>query len=184
MPRQTPSQTIGPFFHHDMFLEDANIMVSDQTRGQRITIVGQVFDGEGEPVTDAMVELWQADAQGYFNHPQDPNQAQADRHFRGFGRAETVNNGRFVFQTIKPGCIPGQATPYVNVRVFARGMLIHAVTRLYFDDEAGNADDPVLNSIDPARRRTLIAQEQSDSGLTYCYDIHLQGEQETVFFDP
>jgi protocatechuate 3,4-dioxygenase alpha subunit len=167
---------------------EENILVTEQTAGQRIIIEGTVYDGDGAPVPDAMVEIWQPDARGYFNHPADPNHTQADPAFRGFGRSDTVNDGKFHFETVKPGAITGadgqMAAPYVNVRVFARGMLIHAVTRIYFADESANQSDPVLSAIAPARRRTLIAQP-SDTGSPLCYrfDIRLQGEGETVFFD-
>jgi len=185
MPGQSPSQTVGPFFHYGLIHGNENILVNEQTAGQRIDIKGRVFDGDGEPVPDAMVEIWQADAQGFFNHPADPNQAKADKNFRGFGRSDTVNGGQFYFKTIKPGIIPGTQTPYVNVRIFSRGMLIHAYTRLYFSDESGNADDPVLNSIPDERRSTLIAQRIEVDGVPpYQFDVHLQGEGETVFFDP
>jgi protocatechuate 3,4-dioxygenase alpha subunit len=188
MQKQTPSQTIGPFFHYGLIFGGENILVKERTAGERITIKGTVFDGDGEPVPDAMIEIWQADAQGFFNHPADPNQARADKHFQGFGRSDTVNGGRFLFKTIKPGPVvqenqPEQA-PYVNARVFSRGMLIHAVTRLYFSDEPANEQDPVLNSVAPERRATLIARRQdSEDWPTYRFDIHLQGDRETVFFD-
>lgn len=180
---QSSSQTVGPFFHFGLILGGENMLVNEKTHGQRIYIKGQVFDGDGAPVTDALVEIWQADAQGYFNHPADPHQAQADLHFRGFGRSGTTGEG-FWFKTIKPGLVAGTAAPYVNVRLFSRGMLIHAVTRLYFSDETGNQADAVLNSIKPERRQTLIAMlEESDDLPTYRFDIRLQGEKETVFFD-
>jgi protocatechuate 3,4-dioxygenase alpha subunit len=187
MLKQTPSQTVGPFFSFGLTLGGENMLVNERTSGQRIYIEGRVLDGDGEPVPDALVEIWQADAYGFFNHPADPNQAKADRYFHGFGRSGTVEGGRFWFKTIKPGPIPGpdQQAPHVNVRVFARGMLIHAVTRLYFSDESANEHDPVLNSVNPKRRQTLIAVRQESEDLpTYRFDIHLQSERETVFFDP
>jgi protocatechuate 3,4-dioxygenase alpha subunit len=190
MLKQTPSQTVGPFFHFGLTLGSENVLVNERTSGQRIYIEGRVLDGDGEPVPDAMVEIWQADAQGRFNHPADPQHAKADKFFRGFGRSGTATDGKFWFKTIKPGPVPwddGQnQAPHVNIRVFARGMLIHAVTRLYFSDEEANQADPVLNSIeDPAHRQTLIAaREESEDLPCYCFDIHLQGERETVFFNP
>jgi protocatechuate 3,4-dioxygenase alpha subunit len=183
MLTQTGSQTVGPFFRIGMIRGGENTLVQDETVGERIYIKGQLFDGDGELVDDAAIEIWQADAYGYFNHPADPNQARADQNFRGFGRSETRGRG-FWFRTVKPGVIPGTTAPYINVRVFSRGMLIHAVTRLYFDDESANGDDPVLNSVPADRRSTLIAQrEKTDDIPTYRFDIHLQGDQETVFFD-
>ncbi len=189
MYRQTPSQTIGPFFHPALLKGGENILVDDETIGQHIRIVGTVFDGEGKPVTDALLEIWQADAQGFFNHPADPHNNQADRHFHGFGRTGTVNAGRFEFKTVKPGPVSGRdgqlQPPYINVRIFSRGMLIHTYTRLYFSDENANANDTILNSIRPDRRGTLIATcEETNDLPTYRFDIHLQGEQETVFFEP
>src|SRR5262245_19241606 len=138
---QTPSQTVGPFFHDGLFSNgDENILVNDQTKGQRILVRGQVLDGEGNPVPDAMLEIWHADSNGYFNHAADPNHGKADKDFRGFGRADTANQGHYVFKTIKPGRVPydeeKQQAPHINVRVFSRGMLIHAYTRLYFADES------------------------------------------------
>lgn len=187
---QTPSQTVGPFFHVGLPAADEQVLVDSQTLGQRIALVGAVFDVAGQPVPDALIEIWQADAQGHFNHPADAHPAEADRHFRGFGRSGTDAHGQFSFQTVRPGVVAGQEgarpAPHVDVRVFARGLLIHAVTRLYFPDEAANAADPVLNSIDdPARRQTLIAaREAGAEAPTYRFDIHLQGEHETVFFEP
>jgi protocatechuate 3,4-dioxygenase alpha subunit len=167
-----------------------NVLVNERTSGERIYIEGRVLDGAGEPVSDAMVEIWQADTHGIFNHPADPQHRQADQYFRGFGRSGTAGDGKFWFKTIKPGRVGWDAqqdqAPHVNIRVFARGMLIHAVTRLYFSDESANQADPVLTSIeDPARRQTLIAiREESEDLPTYRFNIHLQGKQETVFFNP
>ena len=190
MLKQTPSQTIGPFFHMGIPRGIENSLVDQNTHGERIRITGQIFDGEGQPIQDALIEIWQADSGGHFNHPADPNQTQADPHFRGFGRSDTVDEGRFWFQTVKPGLVPGHdgqmQAPHINVRVFARGMLIHAVTRLYFAGDPTNQTDAVLNSIDvAARRQTLIATLESSGDIpTYRFDIHLQGELETVFFEP
>ena len=191
MLTQSPSQTVGPFFHYGLFFGGENVLVNEQTADQPILIKGRVLDGDGQPIPDAMVEIWQADAQGRFNHPADPQQAQADPHFRGFGRAETTGPGnQFVFQTVKPGAVAWDAerkqAPHINVRVFARGMLIHAYTRLYFSDERdANSADPVLNLVEAARRLTLIVQLEKTACLpTYRFDIVLQGVGETVFFDP
>jgi protocatechuate 3,4-dioxygenase alpha subunit len=190
MAEQSPSQTVGPFFHIGLIRpgENLNAMVGDRTQGQRILVRGRVLDGTGMPVPDALVEAWQADAQGIYPHPNDPRHAQADPHFGGFGRAATDPRGEFTFNTIKPGPIarPGSPTmaPHLNLRVFARGMLIHANTRAYFPDEPANDDDPVLSMVDGRRRHTLIAVHEPGEGLpTYRFDIVLQGEKETVFFD-
>lgn len=188
---QTPSQTVGPFFHFGMVPEGgANVLASDETHGERILIRGRVLDGEGVAVPDALLEIWQADANGCYNHPDDPRHAQADPHFRGFGRADTVDDGKFAIQTIKPGPVPFDGervqAPHINVRIFSRGLLTHAYTRIYFsDEEEANAADPVLNLVDPERRHTLIARRQEQGGApVYVFDIKLQGRDETVFFDP
>ena len=185
---QSPSQTVGPFFSYGLFFGGEDILVTDQTAGERIVLTGQVFDGDGQPIPDAMVEIWQADAQGFYNHPLDPNHARADKSFRGFGRSETVDEGTFYFKTIRPGRVAAEEplpAPHINVRVFARGMLIHAVTRLYFSDESANESDPLLNTVDAARRPTLIARREPSADLPrYRFDIHLQGKGETVFFNP
>lgn len=178
---QSPSQTVGPFFHYGLVFGGENTLVNEQTKGQRILLTGRVYDGDGEVVPDALLEIWQADAEGIFNHPNDPNQAEVDTHFRGFGRADTVNKGVYTFKTIKPGSQGG--VPYINVRVFSRGILIHAVTRVYFSDEE-NTKDAVFAGIPEARQATLIGQlEQNQDLPTYRFDIHMQGSKETVFFD-
>jgi protocatechuate 3,4-dioxygenase alpha subunit len=195
MLKQTPSQTVGPFFSYGLIFGSENILINEHTAGERIYIQGQVFDGDGQPVTDALIEIWQADAQGIHNHPADPQGERADKDFRGFGRSETVDEGKFRFKTIKPGSLPSHSSvlspqsslqaPHINVRVFARGMLTHAVTRLYFADEEANQTDSLLNTVASERRPTLIATREESAGLpTYRFDIHLQGERETVFFDP
>jgi protocatechuate 3,4-dioxygenase alpha subunit len=185
MVKQTASQTAGPFLRIGLINGGRqNDLVQEETAGKRIKITGVVYDGNDEPITDAMVEIWQADANGIFDHPSDPLREQADPHFRGFGRSETTKGGVFTFHTIKPGGRDGNA-PYINVHVFARGMLLHVMTRIYFEDEAANETDPVLGAVEAERRPTLIAtREESDDMPRYRYDIHIQGELETVFFDP
>jgi protocatechuate 3,4-dioxygenase alpha subunit len=191
MSNQSPSQTVGPFFHIGLIREgeNMNVMVSAQTSGQRILVRGKVLDGDGEPISDAMLEIWQADAEGIYGHPADPRHSDADPAFGGFGRAPTNNSGEYSFKTIKPGAIEreGETTmaPHINFRIFARGMLIHAYTRMYFPDQAENEADAVLQMISNADRRlTLIAdQEAGDDLPTYRFDLFLQGEKETVFFD-
>jgi protocatechuate 3,4-dioxygenase alpha subunit len=188
---QTPSQTVGPFFLFGLIRGAEHVLVNDQTRGQRIIVHGHVFDGSGTPIDDAMVEIWQADAAGIFNHPSDPRCGQVDKHFRGFGRAGTSNREReYSFKTVKPGAVPGPGgttqAPHLNMLVFARGMLLHVITRVYFSDESSNEHDPILSSIsDKERRRTLIAvREAVEDAPTYRMDIRLQGDRETVFFSP
>ncbi|MDJ0757606.1 MAG: protocatechuate 3,4-dioxygenase subunit alpha [Ardenticatenaceae bacterium] len=181
MASQSSSQTIGPFFHGALIRGKEHILISDQSEGERILIQGQLFDGDGHPVPDGMIEIWQADGRGFFNHPADPHRSQADPHFRGFGRAETTDG--FTFYTIRPGIIPGHVVPFINVRIFARGMLIHAVTRIYFDDEKENENDPVLRLVPPHRRHTLLAVgEDGGRWPTFRFNIYLQGPRETVFF--
>ncbi|GIW25031.1 protocatechuate 3,4-dioxygenase subunit alpha [Meiothermus sp.] len=182
MRPQSPSQTVGPFFAFALVREGGNVLVNEETQGEHILLRGQVLDGDAQPVDDALVEIWQADAQGRFRHPADPNYALADPHFRGFGRSGTASGG-FWFRTVKPGPVPPSPVPCIAVRVFARGMLIHAVSRLYFSDH-DNTQDPLFASLDPERRETLVAERQlTPAGVVYRWDIRLQGPRETVFFD-
>lgn len=185
MIKQSSSQTAGPFFRIGLIYGKAqNDLVKEDTLGERITLTGVVYDGDGEPIPDALIEIWQPDANGIFNHPSDPLQEQADPHFHGFGRAETRNAGLYEFKTIKPGSRNEEA-PYINLHIFGRGMLVQALTRVYFSDEPANADDPTLNAVEPERRHTLIAtREGSDSPPVFRFDIRMQGEDETVFFNP
>jgi protocatechuate 3,4-dioxygenase alpha subunit len=187
--RQTPSQTVGPFFSLGLTRAPMNLLASEGTQGERVRIEGQVLDGEGKPVPDAMVEIWQANRYGRYNHPEDIQEKPLDPTFMGWGRAGTDKHGEYYFETIKPGPVPGNGeavqAPHINLVVFARGMLVHAFTRIYFSDEPANADDPVLSSIrNKARRNTLIAAREERNGQTiYRFDIRLQGQNETVFFD-
>jgi protocatechuate 3,4-dioxygenase alpha subunit len=187
--RLTPSQTIGPFFEPALLRADArrNVLVGPDTEGQRIRIEGQVLDGEGEPVPDAMVELWQANSHGRYNHPADGRDLPLDPAFLGFGRSDTDEDGRFWFETIKPGPVPapegGWQAPHVCLTIFARGLLDHLVTRQYFEDEPANADDPMLARVPADRRQTLVARREASADcLVYRLDIVLQGAGETAFF--
>jgi protocatechuate 3,4-dioxygenase alpha subunit len=168
---------------------DESNLTTERTIGHRIVITGRLYDGDGTPIPDGLIEIWQADAQGYFNHPSDPNHAKADKTFRGFGRSATNKSGAFGFKTVKPGPVAWdentRQAPHISVRIFARGMLNYTTTRLYFSDEPANETDPVLNSLpQPERKHTLIATLQYTQDLpSYCFDIHMQGEDETVFFD-
>lgn len=189
-PELTPSQTVGPFFLDCLCREDARrcVLATPETAGERIRIEGRVLDGDREPVPDALVEIWQANSHGRYNHPADRRDLPLDPGFLGFGRCDTDDAGRFWFETIKPGPVPFDAAtaqaPHIVVCVFARGLLNHLVTRLYFADEAANAVDPVLGRVPPARRATLLARPEASGGTPlYRFDIVLQGDHETVFFN-
>jgi protocatechuate 3,4-dioxygenase alpha subunit len=190
---QTPSQTVGPFFAFALtgpqygydFAGLASGDLAGDVPGERICIVGRVFDGAGVPVGDAMIEIWQADAEGRYAHPADPRGT--NQKFRGFGRFGTGTDpqNRFVFHTVKPGAVDGEQAPHINVIVFMRGLLSHAYTRIYFSDEAeANARDPVFLAVPAERRATLIAhRDENTAAATYHFDIRMQGDEETVFFD-
>ena len=186
----TGSQTVGPFFAPTLLREDAqrNTLTQPETVGERIRIEGYVFDGDGLPVPDALVEIWQANAHGRYNHPSDNSSAPLDPTFLGFGRSGTDEDGSYWFETIKPGPVPFDATqkqaPHIGVTVFARGLLNHLMTRLYFADEPGNETDPVLLRVPAERRSTLLAKRISEGTLpVYRFDIILQGANETAFFN-
>ena len=199
----SPSQTVGPFFLGCLLRDDArrNVLAGPETAGERIRIEGRVLDGDGEGVPDAMVEIWQANAAGRYRHPADQRDGvPLDPDFTGFGRSGTEDGGAFWFETVKPVAVPfdgqqsGQAqqaqqAPHICVQVFARGLLNHLTTRLYFAGEPANVDDPVLLCVPEERRATLLAQPvPSPSGAPntptlYRFDIVLQGPGETVFFN-
>ena len=200
--RETASQTAGPYVHIGLapkatgiaIFENnfGHVLVSPATRGERITIEGQVFDGSGTLVRDVLLELWQANAQGRYAHPADHQAGKEhDPAFRGWGRAcSDFDSGVWTFETIKPGPVAGrhgvEMAPHVNLWIVARGINIGLHTRMYFEDEAqANAADPVLNLIEwEVRRKTLIARrEQRGAATVYKFDIRLQGDGETVFFD-
>jgi protocatechuate 3,4-dioxygenase, alpha subunit len=183
----TPSQTLGPFFHYALPYEAGPYVVGEATDGERITIEGRITDGDGLPVTDALVEIWQANAEGRYNHPEDEQDKPLDEAFGGFGRAPTDEQGMFRFYTIKPGAVPGlhneMQAPHINISILARGVTKRMATRLYFaEEQEANRVDPVLNLVPEERRHTLIAERAGDAPL-YRLDISLQGENETVFFD-
>jgi protocatechuate 3,4-dioxygenase, alpha subunit len=187
----TPSQTVGPFLAIGLPWPDGPDVVPPGTPGV-IEISGRVLDGASTPVPDALVETWQADPDSRFDHPDDPRGAVAPAvdGFRGFGRSATDTDGNYQISTLRPGSLPcpggGTEAPHLNVSVFARGLLDRVVTRIYFPDETeANAADPVLAAIsDPARRVTMIAVADPDRPASkFRFDIRLQGERETVFFD-
>lgn len=190
---QTPSQTVGPYFAYGLtatqygypFDQPFDALVAPgNAKGERIRLEGRVIDGDGNPINDALVEICQVDGEG--RYPANAEEAQAIG-FRGFGRAGTGTDEqlRFVFDTVKPARqAPGEA-PHIDVIVMMRGMLLHAFSRIYFNDEtAANASDAVLQSVPETRRQTLVAQRSEEGGrVCYRFDIHMQGPQETVFFD-
>ena len=191
----TPSQTVGPFFKYGLTPDgkydwnDAftNNLVTADTTGERIRIEGRVFDGDGLPVPDCMLEIWQADTSGNFADPKD-KRAMPNSSFTGFGRCGTGGNGDYAFDTIKPGSVPdpdgNPQAPHILLAIFARGMLLHNYSRIYFEGEAANATDPVMALVPPERRPTLIAKRATGSASSvYRFDIHLQGDNETVFFE-
>jgi protocatechuate 3,4-dioxygenase, alpha subunit len=185
----TGSQTVGPFFH-PLLNPRWSDLVQPETRGQRIRLEGRVLDGDGAPLAkDAMLEIWQANAEGRYDHPEDRQERLVDPTFHGFGRSGTDADGRFHFRTVKPGSVPGSGeklqAPHINLVVFARGVLTHLYTRVYFPGEPLNAKDPWLNAVPAARRQTLIARDAGvvNGEQVYSFNVILQGDGETVFFD-
>ncbi len=201
--QEVPSQTAGPYVHIGLIPQQAgfdifqnnfsHVLTGPETQGERIRIEGHVFDGLGSPCRDILLEIWQANAAGRYNHPADQQQDKAlDPSFRGWGRTGTdFETGLYTFETVKPGPVIGRnghkpMAPHVSLWLAARGINIGLSTRIYFEDEAAlNETDPVLRMIEPAvRRKTLIARrEERDGAAVYVFDVRLQGEQETVFFD-
>ena len=244
MTKVTPSQTVGPYFKYGLTpggvyaWNDAfsNDLLTPDVSGERIRIVGRVFDGDGKAVPDSMLEIWQADAQGRFADPQDTRgltnaafkgfgrcgtdangdfsfhtvkpgvvpgpkgrpqaphivmavfaRGMTNAAFKGFGRCGTDANGDFSFHTVKPGVVPGPKgrpqAPHIVMAVFARGMTQQTMTRIYFDGDAANAADPILALVPEDRRNTLIAAREPGADAVYRFDVRLQGDRETVFFD-
>jgi protocatechuate 3,4-dioxygenase, alpha subunit len=183
--RPTPSQTVGPFFQIGLPHEGLTELVPPD-HPHALRLVGRVLDARGEPVVDALVELWQANREGRYGHPEDDREeVPLEPGFSGFGRCGTDDSGDYGFVTVKPGAVPHPSgrmqAPHIAVSVFARGLLKRAVTRIYFPDEReANALDPVLASVEPERRADLVARDD-DGALRF--DIRLQGDRETPFFD-
>ncbi len=199
----TPSQTVGPYFAYGLaphsrcdwqpsktydWKETVGAdLVTPDASGQRIRIEGRVLDGDGLPINDAMIEIWQADAQGRYTHARGET-PRPNAKFTGFGRSATDKNGAYSFDTIKPGPVPGPQgkpqAPHIVFCIYSRGMLRQVYTRLYFSDEAANVADPILALVPQDRRATLIAhKEQRGERPVYMFDIRVQGDNETVFFD-
>ena len=181
----TPSQTVGPFVAISFERTRIDDVAPESVSGERLVIQGRVLDGDGKPVDDAAIETWQANSHGKYAHPEDTREKLLEPAFKGFGRVLCDRAGAFRLRTIKPGPTPGPGdtlqAPHLVVLVFMRGLLKHLVTRVYFPDEASNAEDPVLALVPPARRQTLIARQVGDGTLEW--NVMLQGEHETVFFD-
>jgi protocatechuate 3,4-dioxygenase, alpha subunit len=182
----TPSQTIGPFYHFALPFPGGERLVQPDDP-DAVRIAGTVYDGAGEPVADAMVEIWQANRSGRYAHLEDDrDHLPLEEDFTGFGRCPTDGDGRYEFVTVKPGAVPGPdgrpQAPHIDVLIFARGLLRQLVTRIYFpDEEEANAADPVLSPIEDSElRQTLVA---TDEGNALCFDIYLQGENQTAFFE-
>lgn len=198
---QSPSQTVGPFFHHALLrpldgtpgTDGIGTLDPEGVAGTPVVVTGQVLDGAGDPVTDAMVEVWQADGAGRFRHPRDARSGDVPDGFVGFGRVATDGSGTYRITTAMPGTVPGPGgttqAPHLNVHVFARGLLDRLATRIYLPAgaaaEAALDADPVLAAVPADRRRTLIAQPDgtADGATAFRHDIVLQGAAETVFFD-
>jgi protocatechuate 3,4-dioxygenase alpha subunit len=184
--RATASQTVGPFFKLGLGWLDAGQLAPAGVPGERVTIRGRVLDGDGAPVPDAMLEIWQANSHGKYSHPEDSQDKPLDPGFHGYGRVPTSTEGVFQFATIKPGSVPGpngrEQAPHLAISIFMRGLLKRLVTRIYFPDDARNAADPILDLVEPARRSTLIAKPTGEPGVLE-WNVILQGTGETVFFD-
>lgn len=194
--RATTWQTVGPFFKIGLAWLYKDNLADAGVPGEHIEITGRVLDGDGNTVPDAVLELWQANSQGKYAHPEDEQNKPLDAGFSGFGRVATDDQGRFRFTTVKPGQVPAPAlseqnkiasaqllAPHINVSICTRGLLRRLVTRIYFPEEAANATDFALLQVDPSRRATLIAKRCADSSSQFEWDIVLQGCNETVFFD-
>jgi protocatechuate 3,4-dioxygenase alpha subunit len=181
----TPSQTIGPFYFGTLIKAYRHDLAPPGVAGERIDIVLSLHDADGAVVPDGLFEIWQANSHGRYNHPEDRRNLPLDPGFDGFGRASTYTDGCSHFSTVKPGRVPwpegGLQAPHVNVSIFARGLLNRLATRLYFEGDSANAEDPVLKSIEPKRRATLLAKRGAKG--TWRLPIHLGGPNETVFFD-
>ena len=191
--RETPSQTVGPYFALRLGGEGQNVLAGPDAAGQRVRISGQVFDGDGAFIEDALLEVWQADAQGRYRHPDDrwSDEPLDDDAFTGFGRAwSDFTSGEYVIETVKPGRVPGPdgrpQAPHLNLIVQARGMLNPSFTRVYFSDEAeANDEDGVLAQVPPERRTTLVAslEDPAAEPTSYRFDLRFGGASETVFLD-
>lgn len=185
--RATTWQTVGPFFQIGLQWLNQNHLAPEGVSGQRVTIQGRVLDGDGIPVPDAVLEIWQANAHGKYAHQEDTQPKLLDPAFKGYGRIPTDDQGAFRFTTIKPGPVPGpdakEQAPHLLVSVFMRGLLTRLITRIYFPDEPRNAEDYILNLVEADRRSTLIAKPLNGRPGVFEWNVALQGTNETVFFE-
>ena len=183
----TTSQTVGPYFRIGLQWLNQDNLAGVGVAGERVTIQGRVLDGDGAPVPDAVLEIWQANVHGRYAHPDDTQTKLLEPGFTGYGRVPTNREGVFRFATIKPGPVPGpdgkEQAPHLLVSVFMRGLLKRLITRIYFPDEPRNAEDYILNLIEPERRSTLIAKRISSHPGALEWNVVLQGMDETVFFE-
>ncbi len=179
------SQTVGPYLHIGLTWLDTSKIAGPGVKGERVTVQGRLLDGDGTGVSDGLIEIWQANAEGKYAHPEDSQKKVLERGFRGFGRIPTDAKGAFRFTTIKPGRVPGPGgklqAPHLSVTVFMRGLLKQLSTRVYFPGESANAQDPMLKLVPAARRATIVASRKGKGVLEW--NIVLQGKDETVFFD-
>jgi|SRR5882672_1894530 len=182
----TTSQTVGPFFKIGLRWLDRDSLAAEGVAGERVTIQGRVLEGDGSPVPDAVLEIWQANSHGKYAHPEDTQDKPLDLGFTGFGRVPTDKDGAFRFATVKPGPVPGPTgkdqAPHLVISIFMRGLLKRLTTRMYFPNDPRNASDPILEIVDPAWRSTLIASAAGGAGQLE-WNVILQGSHETVFFD-
>jgi protocatechuate 3,4-dioxygenase alpha subunit len=178
---------VGPFFKIGCGWLHQDDLAGDGVAGERITIHGRVLDGDGIPVPDAFLEIWQANSHGKYAHPEDTQDKSLEPGFTGFGRVPVDREGIFRFVTIKPGSVPGpdnkDQAPHLVISIFMRGLLKRLTTRMYFPNDVRNASDPILNRVDPARRSTLIAGSMTGDTSDVEWNVILQGRHETVFFD-
>jgi protocatechuate 3,4-dioxygenase alpha subunit len=183
----TTSQTVGPFFNLGLEWLNQDNLAPDGVAGERVIIQGRILDGDGVPVPDALVEIWQANSHGKYAHPEDTQNKPLDKGFHGYGRVPTSPEGVFPFTTIKPGPVPGpdgkDQAPHLLISIFMRGLLKRLTTRMYFPNESRNASDSILNLVEPARRSTLIAKNVGGAPGSLEWNVILQGPDETVFFD-
>jgi protocatechuate 3,4-dioxygenase alpha subunit len=182
--RASTSQTIGPYLRIGLEWMQIEDMAPKGVAGERVSFRGRVIDGNGNPVNDAAVEIWQANSHGRYAHPEDKQDKPLEKNFRGYGRSLTDDNGAFRFSTIKPGRVAGPGgklqAPHLSVTIFMRGLLKHLQTRIYFPDDPANTEDPILAMVPAERRSTMIARRGADGTLEW--NAVLQGKNETVFF--